>query len=176
MRGLEGWKGWENTLSALPLAVVTSLYDHLCTLAQYCLLCDPSLGLGRCIPFLFVVVRLWMVCTVSHLILWRNLIDMNAPELLCCSAILRCGKLAKMTSGYFQKGTPLITHSKVLSTFQYGGWVKFPTMKPFQCCTPSRLYLKRHSEYKGLRNYIFEENECSLTFAFTVKLLVLILY
>lgn len=24
-----------------------------------------------------------MVCTVSHLILWRNLIDMNAPELLC---------------------------------------------------------------------------------------------
>lgn len=82
VRGLEGLKGWENTLIALSLAVVTSLLDHLCTLAQYCLLHDPSLRLGKCIPFLFVVVRLWMVCTVPHLILWRNLIDMNAPELV----------------------------------------------------------------------------------------------
>lgn len=24
-----------------------------------------------------------MVCTVPHLILWHNLIDMNAPELVC---------------------------------------------------------------------------------------------
>ena len=40
------------------LAVVTSLHDHLCTLAQYCLLLDPCLRLGKCIPFLFVVVRL----------------------------------------------------------------------------------------------------------------------
>jgi len=24
-----------------------------------------------------------MVCTVPHLILWRNLIDINAPELVC---------------------------------------------------------------------------------------------
>ena len=37
------------------------------------------------------------------------------------------GKLAQMTSGYFQDGGPL-THSQVLSTFQDGGRVKSPTL------------------------------------------------
>ena len=57
--GPGGVKGLgDYTLIALLLAVVTSLHNHLCTLAQYSLLCDASLGLGKCIPFLFVVVRL----------------------------------------------------------------------------------------------------------------------
>ena len=44
------------------------------------------------------------------------------------STILRRGKLPQMPSRYFQDGTQLITHSQVLSTLQYGGRVKFPTL------------------------------------------------
>ena len=54
----------------------------------------------------------------------------NTPyNALYLNVLLDAGNSLKWVLGIFQDGASLVTHSQILSTFQDGGRVKFPTLE-----------------------------------------------